>query len=217
MKMTRMKKNVSKGIIALCLLLFLAASVHAAPEYLDLQAGGDDMAPTIRKGDTVRVKICTDGSLIKVGPLTNADPGDIIVYCAGAVVSLPAAMWTCGRAISKRFENGQWYFKTKMDNASDPDSWEVPGYALLGIVVNVVHAEYSQNTAPAPEPSETPSASETSSQGGPSPFVFDMLVGVAFGVVLGFGAKEALSRILAPHPRLLFFHLLIKSSSWRLA
>jgi hypothetical protein len=200
MKMAKVSARALKGLVTLVLVLFLVVSVGAAPEYLDLTTVGDDMAPAILNGDTVRVKICTDGSLIKAGLLTSENPGDIIVYCAGAIVPEPRSMWTCGRAISKCLRDGQWYFKTKVDNASEPDPWEVPGYALLGVVVDVIHTGHAPSAA---STSETPQTTETSSQGGPDSFVFDFAIGILLGLVLGFVTKEVLFKVLATRPHFL--------------
>jgi signal peptidase I len=201
MKTAIVSPRALKSLVTLVLILFLVVSVSAAPEYLDLTTTGDDMAPTILNGDTVRVKICTDGSLIKAGLLTSENPGDIIVYCAGAIVPEPRSMWTCGRAISKCLRDGQWYFKTKVDNASEPDPWEVPGYALLGVVVDVTHNGHAPSAA---STSETPQTLETSSQCGPDSFVFDFAVGIVLGLVLGFVTKEVLSKVLATRLHSLF-------------
>jgi len=114
-------------------------------EYLYLKGKGNDMAPVILDGDTVKVKICTDGALIRAGPKNSTNPGDIIVYCAGAAIAEPKYMWACGRAVAKYRKNGEWYLKTQLDNNLEPDPWEVPGHYLLGVVVEVIHGASAQN------------------------------------------------------------------------
>jgi len=100
------------------------------------------MPPTILHGDTVTVRLCNNGSAIRVGPVNSSEPGDIIVYsviAAIAYVPQPNCMWMCHRAISKYCKNGVWYFKTQGDNCSKPDKWEVPEYYILGVVVQITH------------------------------------------------------------------------------
>ncbi len=90
------------------------------------------MVPALTDGDTVKVKLCVDGSSIHVG--------DIIVYCTIATMAYnpnPDAMWIGHRVVEKYHKNGKWYFKTKGDNVSEPDPWEVPEHFLLGVVVGV--------------------------------------------------------------------------------
>jgi len=187
-------KTIAVCLAAIALASYLVATVSAGDEYLDLVARGNDMASAICTGDTVRVKICTNGSLIKTGSQTSEGPGDIIVYCAAAAMPQPPSMFMCGRAISKRFEDGHWYFKTKMDNNTEADAWEVPEYDLLGVVVEVIH-----------NANGNPSTSETGPQNGQVTSEIDMglpdmftlvefAVGIALGLILGFTAKKMLSR-----------------------
>lgn len=103
------------------------------------------MAPAICDGDTVKVEICANGTRIHAAPKNSTHPGDIIVYCAGVIVPTPSSMWTCGRAIKKYLNNGKWCFKTQLDNSSEPDPWEVPEHALLGVVVEVIRGRNSLN------------------------------------------------------------------------
>lgn len=103
------------------------------------------MAPAICDGDNVKVKICTNGTLIQAGPKNSAHPGDIIVYCAAAAVSVPQYMWMCGRAVNKYRKDGKWCFKTQIDSSPEPDPWEVPEHYLLGVVVEVTHSANPQN------------------------------------------------------------------------
>ena len=113
--MTEMRARCFAVILAL---LLVSVARVAATDYLELTMVGDAMAPAILDGDRVTVKICTDGSLVRAGALTSETPGDIIVYCAGAVVPQPQSMFTCGRAISKHFDGTHWTFKTRMDNST---------------------------------------------------------------------------------------------------
>lgn len=123
------------------LLLFLSLSLFTSVkalsiQYLSLTVNGDSMYPTIRDGDTVKVKICVNGSLIK--------SGDIIVYCTIATHnSNPNAMWIAHRVIEKYQKDRTWCFKTKGDNNPTLDPWEVPEYYLLGVVVEIIHVERS--------------------------------------------------------------------------
>lgn len=89
------------------------------------------MAPAICDGDTVRVKICTNGTLIQAGPKNNTRPGDIIVYCAAAAVSVPEYMCMCGRAVNKYRKDREWRFKTQIDSSSEPEPWEVQEHGSI--------------------------------------------------------------------------------------
>jgi len=104
------------------------------------------MYPTISDGDRVRVQLCVNGSLINVG--------DIIVYSTIATGVNPGYMWIGHRVVEKYEKGNAWWFKTKGDNNPEPDSWEVPEYWLLGLVVSIDHAERSY------VPSQTSSQSE---------------------------------------------------------
>jgi hypothetical protein len=183
---TRVKKIAIVALAISGFLFFLAVPARVGSiDSLCLTARGDDMAPAICDGDTVEVKICTDGELIRVGAVNSTSPGDIIVYCAAAIVASPASMWACGRAVSKRFEDGYWYIKTQLDSSSEPDPWSVPEYYLLGVVVGVTHSGSGQSEQ----------VSDQSSGGEPPnllTFSFDLAVGVGFGLVLGFAARFAL-------------------------
>jgi len=152
-----MKKATPKALLIIGLLLFsfsgLVATKAAAIEYLYLSSCGNSMAPTINEGDTVKVKVCTNGTMIKSGLQNSSDPGDIIVYCVSAAMAYvpqPKSMWICHRAIDKYTKNGAWYFKTKGDNSLEPDPWEVPEYSLLGVVVEVIPNKAGQSELPEP-------------------------------------------------------------------
>jgi len=152
-----MKKTSRKALLIIGLLLSLfsgsVTTKAAAIEYVYLSSCGISMAPTINEGDTVRVKVCTNGTMIKSGLQNSSDPGDIIVYCviaAMAYIPQPKSMWICDRAIDKYVKNGVWYFKTKCDNSLEPDPWEVSEYSLLGIVVEVIPNKAGQNELPEP-------------------------------------------------------------------
>jgi hypothetical protein len=183
--MKQMKKTILRGLAILGLLPFLVASARAAPDYLSLTMSGNEMAPAICNGDTVIVKTCNDGSLIKAGPQTGANLGDIIVFSTIVATSQPRSMWMCGRAISKYFENGHWYFKTKADNSQKPDPWEVPEYFLLGVVVEVTH---NSNSSGEQATLETSPLTDIVS------FLFNVTVGIVIGLVLGFAARKVFSK-----------------------
>lgn len=193
-------------LAAVGLILLLTAAARAAyTEYLDLTVGGDEMAPAMCNGDTAHVKICTDASLIKTGSQTSANPGDIIVYCAGAVTSVPQSMWTCGRAISKHLEGDTWYIKTKMDNVPEPDPWEVPGYALLGVVVQVTRNGDASNKPSTPETNtqnqqQTPQTNPTPEPPSIPSVIADFSLGIAIGVILGLTTKKTLSKHTSSTP-----------------
>jgi len=89
------------------------------------------MYTAIRDGDRVTIELCVNGSLVKVG--------DIIVYSTIATGMNSGYMWIGHRVIEKYSSSGTWFFKTKGDNCSEPDPWEVPEYWLLGKIVNVDH------------------------------------------------------------------------------
>jgi len=60
------------------------------------------MVPALTDGDTVKVKLCVDGSSIHVG--------DIIVYCTVATMAYnpnPDAMWIGHRVVEKYHKNGK--------------------------------------------------------------------------------------------------------------
>ena len=142
--------------------------VNAYPEYLYLTAAGDSMAPAINEGDTV--KVCVDGGKIEVG--------DIIVYCtiaAMAYMPQPNGMWIGHRVIKKYQEDGKWYFRTKGDNCPEPDPWEVPEHFLLGIVVEIAHANVQTRSSTSNE-----SSNEIVYLAG------EFLLGLFIGILLGF-------------------------------
>lgn len=170
--------------ITVFLPIFLAiAAVQAETnktKYIYLTVKGNDMAPAICDGDTLKVEICTNGTLIHVGPKNSTHPGDIIVYCAGAVVPVPKYMWTYSRAIKKYWKNGEWYFKTQLDNSPEPDAWEVPEHFLLGVVVEVIRGANFQNEPILNQYMEDFDAS----------IVVDFFTGIIIGVVIGVVAQS---------------------------
>jgi hypothetical protein len=182
-----MKKMAGRALAIVGFMLFLATPIQAKTEYLCLTANGDDMAPAICDGDTVKVKICTDGSLIRAGSANSTNPGDIIVYCAGAALAQPESMWACGRAISKYFRDGHWYLKTQLDNNPEPDPWEVPDYFLLGVVAEVTHNGNLQNKPPTSDGNSSIKLPNIPT------FLLELTTGIAFGLLLGSAAKKALS------------------------
>ena len=153
---------------------------------LMLSCRGNEMAPAICDGDTVRVRVCVDGALIQVGSKNSTHPGDVIVYCAAAAVSVPKSMWMCGRALDKYRKDGEWCFKTQMDSSPDPDAWEVPEHYLLGVVDEVIHSASPQNIEPASNPSFGPSVSEDlASLDELLTFAADLITGIVIGVLIG--------------------------------
>jgi len=156
-------------------------------EYLYLTSRGNEMAPAICDGDTVKVKICTNGTLIQAGPKNSTHPGDIIVYCAGAAVSVPKYMWMCGRAVRKYWKGGEWCFKTQLDSSAEPDSWEVPEHYLLGVVVEVTRGANPQNYQPTSDQSSGEDIfgfSVLASLG-------DLLTGIVIGAIIGAAIAKA--------------------------
>lgn len=183
-------KAILVGIAALSMACFLIA-IARGDEYLDLDVKGDEMAPTIRDGDTLRVKMFMNGSLIKTGTLTSANPGDIIVYCSMSAWDEPSSMWMCGRAISKHYDGKNWIIQTQLDSSTKPDDWEVPEYDLLGVVTEVVH---NTNTTA----QQSTSTNQQSGQSitnpeftlpGLTPLV-DFTEGIALGLALALVAKK---------------------------
>jgi hypothetical protein len=174
--------------IVFLLPIFLAITTVQAEttktKYIYLTSKGNYMAPTICDGDTVKVEICTNGALIHAGPKNSTHPGDIIVYCAGAAVPEPKYMWMCGRAIKKYWKNGEWYFKTQLDNNPEPDAWEVPEHFLLGVVVEVIRRTDSQNKPILNQYIEDFNALT----------VVDFFTGVMIGVVIGLWCKTYIMR-----------------------
>jgi hypothetical protein len=172
------------------------ASVGAIDD-LYLTCRGNEMAPAICDGDTVRVRVCVNGTLIQAGPKNSTHPGDIIVYCAAAAVSMPQSMWMCSRAVEKYRKDGEWCFKTQMDNLSEPDAWEVPEHYLLGVVDEVTHGASPQSYEP------TPNASPQSSSGEDLPgsslltLVVDLVTGIIIGAIIG----VVVSKAYAAHKR----------------
>ena len=159
---------------------------------LMLSCTGNEMAPTICDGDTVRVRVCVDGALIQAGPKNSTHPGDLIVYCAAAAVSVPKSMWMCGRAVDKYRKDGEWCFKTQMDSSPDPDAWEVPEHYLLGVVDEVIHSASPQNIESASNPSSGPSVSEDLvSLDELLTLAADLITGIVIGIFIGRVVKRA--------------------------
>jgi len=190
-------RRILRATLTMAVFLFLIfLTVATAPagaiitEYLCLTGRGNDMAPAICDGDTVRVKICTNGTLIQAGPRNSTRPGDIIVYCAGAAVSVPKYMWMCGRAVKKYRKDGEWCFKTQLDSSPEPDSWEVPEHYLLGVVVEVTRAASSQD--------HQPTSNQSSGKLIPGSVIltpiFELIAGVIVGAIIGAAAAKAYTR-----------------------
>jgi len=129
------------------------------------------MHPTIMNGDRVQVKICDDGDLIKIG--------DIIVY--GSIAALAynpnlTSMWIAHSVIEKYQKNGTWYFRTKGDNNTHIDPWEVPEHWLTGIVVRVEHVSQYLDTSTQTKPIVSPK--------NPFPEQWGILIPIIGGVCL---------------------------------
>jgi hypothetical protein len=166
------------------------ASVRAIDD-LYLTCRGNEMAPAICDGDTVRVRICVNGTLIQAGPKNSTHPGDIIVYCAAAAVSVPQSMWMCGRAVEKYRKDGEWCFKTQMDNMSEPDAWEVPEHYLLGVVDEVTHGASPQSYEPTPNASHESSSSTDLPDPSLTTLAVDFVTGIIIGAVIAVFVAKA--------------------------
>jgi hypothetical protein len=166
------------------------ASVGAIDD-LYLTCRGNEMAPAICDGDTVRVRVCVNGTLIQAGPLNSTHPGDIIVYCAAAAVPMPQSMWMCGRAVRKYQKDGEWCFKTQMDNLSEPDAWEVPEHYLLGVVDQVMRGASPQSYEPTPNASPQSSGSADLPDPSLTMLAVDFVTGIIIGAVIGVLAAKA--------------------------
>jgi hypothetical protein len=75
-----------------------------------------------------------------------------------------------------------------VDNRSEPDSWEVLEYFLLGVVVEIVHDGTPQSNPP---PSYTESGTELPDL---STAAVELVIGVAIGFMLGFATKRHFPR-----------------------
>lgn len=131
------------------------------------------MVPALAEGDTVKVEVCVDGSLINIG--------DIIVYCTIATMAYnpnPNAMWIGHRVVRKYQRDGKWYFKTKGDNVPEPDPWEVPEHFLLGVVVGMTNANVQDR------------ASNYSAWNVDYSAIYDFLFGLVIGIFLGLIANK---------------------------
>lgn len=124
--------TISFTVLALSISSFSSVN-PSSTEYAYLTASGSSMYPAIRDGDRVTIELCVDGSLVNVW--------DIIVYSTIATGMNPGYMWIGHRVIEKYSKSHIWFFKTKGDNCSEADPWEVPEYWLLGKTVNVGHVE----------------------------------------------------------------------------
>jgi len=156
-----------------------------ATDDLYLTCRGNDMAPAICNGDTVRVRVCVNGTLIQIGSENSTHPGDIIVYCAGAAVWPPQSMWMCGRVVDKYHKDGEWCFKTQMDNSLEPDAWEVPEHYLLGVVDEVTRSSNPQSVEPATNAPPESSGSEDLANFDIPTLAADLILGIIIGIVIG--------------------------------
>jgi signal peptidase I len=171
------KRNVSIAAVFIALALLVSpfsATAASSAEYVQLTGRGSSMYPTIKEGDRLTIQLCTDGNLINVE--------DIIAYSTIATGRSLDYMWIGHRVVDKYTKDGKWYFKTKGDNNSETDPWEVPEYWLLGIVVNIEHTETSR--APTDTASQTDLSQTTYST--PSFVVGTQTLLIIFGnIVLG--------------------------------
>ena len=195
-------KTVTKIPFIIGLLIFSVFSLvpvrATSTEYLYLTGGGDSMLPTILEGDTVKVKLCTDGDLIKAGHLNSSHPGDIIVYCVGAAIAYipqPTSMWICHRAVDKYIKDGEWCFTTQGDNNPEPDPWKVPEHYLLGVVVDIIHNRNTQQETSAHgslQPTSTVDAIKAVENALTTitEFTLGLIIGVMVGVVIRSNIKN---------------------------
>jgi hypothetical protein len=187
-------------IVAIFLLpIFLRISVASAGAIGDvlLTCRGNEMAPAICDGDTVRVRVCFNGTLIQAGPKNSTHPGDIIVYCAAAAVPVPQSMWICSRAVDKYRKDGEWCFSTQMDGNSEMDAWEVREHYLLGVVDEVMHGANPQNYESTTNASSWSSGSEDLPGFDILTLAADILTGIMIGIVIG----AVVARVYATHKR----------------
>lgn len=136
----RRARLVAVGLAFVSIMLTsVSAAAALSGDSLYLTAKGNSMYPTIKEGDQIKVKMCTNGRLINVG--------DIIVYCTIAANLDLDYMWIGHRVIEKYQKDGHSWFRTRGDNNAEPDPWEVPEYFLLGIVVEITHTSASTTQA----------------------------------------------------------------------
>ena len=173
----------------------LFSPVNASSEYLCLTARGNSMYPTILNGDHVEVQLKVEGGSINIG--------DILVYSTIAThvyAMYTRYMWIGHRVIEKYTKDGVWCFRTKGDNCAEPDSWEVPEYWLLGVVVSINHTEYSQ------EPEESPTRTDQPYTQQPSTPPLQELetlifIGEAILMLIGFSRIVKEVRLQPPKPK----------------
>jgi signal peptidase I len=118
--------------------------------YVQMGGKGDSMYPTIKEGQLITVQMPVKIESIEVG--------DIIVYGSIAVmayVPYPETLWICHRVTEKYQKDGQWWFRTKGDNNSEIDPWEVPYYWVTGLVVDIAQPKsLPSSQAPSSEPTQ---------------------------------------------------------------
>lgn len=86
------------------------------------------MRPTLNIGDLLIIEGGLSAEDVHVGP----EDGDIIIF---RDPKNPSGIPIVHRAIDKFQEREMWYFRTKGDNNSNPDSWRVPEDYLIGRVI----------------------------------------------------------------------------------
>lgn len=174
-------------VVLLPLFFSVLLSCVDSVEYLYLTAGGESMTPTISRGQTIKVKIGYNGTIVKAGFLNSSQPGDLLVYGSIAATShipQPNAMWICHRVVDKYPKNGSWYFRTKGDNNPQIDPWEVPGHFVLGVVVEIGGIS----------PTISRQESQTTKSFDPT-FSLDVLGDLAVGMVIGLTVGTVILKI----------------------
>ncbi|MFX0031847.1 MAG: signal peptidase I [Candidatus Hodarchaeota archaeon] len=90
------------------------------------------MRPTLNKGDLLFVR-GIDAAYIRNGTVEDKN-GDIIVFDAHGVWTVPPADPVVHRVVNKRYTGSYWEFRTKGDNNALIDEGWVPEYNIYGIV-----------------------------------------------------------------------------------
>jgi signal peptidase len=94
-----------------------------------MAVSSQSMQPILNYGDFI---------LVKREKVENIKAGDIIAFNVPSPYDKVAPSPTVHRVVEKDSENGKIYFKTKGDNNSDEDPWNVPAESLLGKYVGKV-------------------------------------------------------------------------------
>lgn len=86
------------------------------------------MQPVLNSGDLIFVR--------KV-PVESIEVGDVIAFNVPSPYDKLAASPTVHRVVEKWSENGESYFKTRGDNNSGADSWNIPAENVIGEYTHV--------------------------------------------------------------------------------